>query len=177
MILDFGQPASGIVQFAYTVPDAEAAAAQWTKLTGIGPWFFRGPFTTKTSRYRGVVTPTRLYVAQAFSGHAMIELIEQQDDAPSVYRERIETSGYGFHHIARATNDFDGQFAEYREAGLELAYESVLPTGARLAYFNSQAEIGGMLELVEINDAQEAVYTNVFRAAQGWDGSEPLRIH
>lgn len=175
MILDFGQPVSGIVQFAYTVPDARAAAAKWTELTGIGPWFFRGPFTTKQAKYRGETVPTKLYVAQAFSGHAMIELIEQQDESPSVYRERVLDSGYGFHHIARGTQQYEEDFAKYRNLGLSLAYESVLPTGARLAYFDSTHEIGGMIELVELNAQQEAVYTRVYRAAQDWDGSEPFR--
>lgn len=175
MILDFGQPASGIVQFAYTVPDAESAAKRWTELTGIGPWFFRGPFTTRVAKYRGEVVQSRLYVAQAFSGHSMVELIEQQDDSPSVYRERIEVAGYGFHHIARGTQRFEEDFARYRDQGLAVAYESVLPTGARLAYFDANEELGGMVELVELNAAQEAVYTKVFRAAQGWDGTDPFR--
>lgn len=175
MILDFGQPVSGIVQFAYTVPDAEAAARRWTELTGIGPWFFRGPFTTQRAKYRGVVAPSRLLVAQAFSGHSMIELIEQQDDSPSVYRERVEALGYGFHHIARGTQRFDEDFAMYVEQGLVVVYESVLPTEARLAYFDATEELGGMVELVELNPAQEAVYTKVFRAAQGWDGADVFR--
>lgn len=173
--LEFGQPADGIVQFAYTVRDAKAAARQWTELTGIGPWFLRGPFTTQRSKYRGAVVPTRLLVAQAFSGHSMIELIEQQDDAPSVYKEHSGDSPYGFHHIARATQSFDADFASYRERGLDVAYESVLPTEARLAYFDSREALGGMIELVELNAAQEAVYTRVYRAAQDWDGTDLFR--
>lgn len=175
MILDFGQPTDGIVQFAFTVPDARAAAREWTELTGIGPWFMRGPFTTQRSKYRGEIVPTRLLVAQAFSGHAMVELIEQQDDAPSVYRERTGDARYGFHHIARGTQSFDEDFAAYEARGLEVAYESLLPTGARLTYFDSRYALGGMLELVELNAAQEAVYTRVYRAAQGWDGTDLFR--
>lgn len=177
MILDFGQPSSGIVQFAYTVPNVREAAQRWTDLTGIGPWFIRGPFTTTKSRYRGELAPARLVVAQAFSGHSMIELIEQQDNAPSVYRERIDVDGFGFHHVARSTLDFDADFAKYVAGGFSVAYESILPTNARLAYFDTTEELGGMVELVELTTAQEDVYTNVFRAAQGWDGTEPFRTH
>lgn len=177
MMLDFGQPVAGIVQFAYTVPNLQAAMKQWTDLTGIGPWFVRGPFTTQRAKYRGEVVPTRLVVAQAFSGHAMIELIEQLDDAPSVYRERVANGGFGFHHIARGTQNFEADVAAYAARGLALVYESVLPTAARLAYFDSNEELGGMIELVELNPAQEAVYTAVYRAAQDWDGSDPVRVH
>lgn len=177
MILDFGQPANGIIQFAYTVEDVYESARKWTELTGIGPWFVRGPFTTNQARYRGETVPTKLLVAQAFSGHAMIELIEQQDDSPSVYRERIAMGGYGFHHIARATLNFEADFERYTERGLTVAYESTLPTKARLAYFDASEHLGGMIELVEQTPAQEAVYTAVFRGAQGWDGKDLFRQH
>ena len=32
-----------------------------------------------------------------------------------------------------------------------------------------------MIELVEHTDAQERVYTDMYRAAIGWDGSDPIR--
>src|SRR5699024_3239868 len=70
-MLDFGQPSTGIIQFAYTVADVRQSAIHWTKLTGIGPWFLRGPFTTKDAKYRGEQVSNRLVVAQAFSGHNM----------------------------------------------------------------------------------------------------------
>ena len=32
-----------------------------------------------------------------------------------------------------------------------------------------------MIELVEHTQAQERVYTNIWRASVGWDGRDPLR--
>lgn len=177
MISDFGQPLGGIIQFAYTVPNARAAAELWTALTGIGPWFFRGPFVPTDARYRGEQVCSELLVAQAYSGHAMIELIEQRDEFPSVYRETVLERGHGFHHIARSTLDFDGDLTLAGQRGVEVVYESRLPTGARLVYLDTEEALGGMLELVEMTDAQETTYTRVFRAAQGWDGTDPHRVH
>jgi len=41
----------------------------------------------------------------SFAGHVMIELIEQHNDVPSVYRNIAEKRGYGFHHWGVATAD------------------------------------------------------------------------
>jgi hypothetical protein len=36
-------------------------------------------------------------------------------------------------------------------------------------------DLPGMIELVEHTAAQELVYTSMYRAAVGWDGSDPIR--
>ncbi|MCC4250178.1 MULTISPECIES: VOC family protein [Microbacterium] len=176
MRFDFGQPADGLIQFAYVVADLEASVAEWTSIANVGPWFLRGPFWTN-ARYRGRPSSNHLYVGQAYSGNTMLELIQQLDDSPSVYREVVEQRGYGFHHTGIGTLDYEGQVARHESQGFETAYESTLPTGARLSYFDTGRPLGGMLEIVEITPAQEAVYSNVYRAAQGWDGSAPIRKH
>ena len=83
-----------IVQHAYTVADIEAAALRETRACGIGPWFLRGPFTPPDARYRGEPSRATFTLARAFLGPVMVELIQQHDDEPSVFRERP----LGFHH-------------------------------------------------------------------------------
>jgi len=67
----------------------------------------------------------------------MIELIQENSAAPSVYRETIEKRGYGFHHWGVATRDFDRSVAEYEAAGHELAFFARVPTGGRVAYMDT----------------------------------------
>ena len=64
----------------------------------IGPWFVSGPFVPAKGFYRGEPTDMSLTLAVAFTGHMMVELIEQHDTKPSVYQETIKLKGHGFHH-------------------------------------------------------------------------------
>jgi hypothetical protein len=175
MQLDFGQPLSAVIQHAYVVADIERSMFDFAERLGVGPWFRRGPFTPPAGRYRGEPTSPTFSVARAFSGHAMLELIEQHDDAPSVYHEGDGPRRYGFHHWAKMTRDFDGDVARYAERGYEEAFYDVLPSGSRVIYVDATADLPGMIELVEHTAAQERVYTDIYEAAIGWDGIDPVR--
>ena len=83
-VLPWGQPLESIVQFAYVVEDAEAAALRYVERLGVGPWFLRGPFQPPAGIYRGSPTHATFEIAHAFSGGMMIELIAQHDSSPSV---------------------------------------------------------------------------------------------
>jgi hypothetical protein len=175
MRVDFGQPIGAIVQSGYVVEDIERAMAEFTAHLHVGPWFVRGPFTPPHGRLRGAPNTPSLTLARGFSGHLMIELIQQHDDGPSIYHERRGARSYGFHHWAVMSQDFDGDIARHARAGFPEAYYDVLPSGARIMYVDATAALGGMIELVELNDAQERVYTAMYRAAIGWDGADPVR--
>ena len=105
----------------------------------------------------------------------MVELIEQHDDAPSVFNERDGDGRYGFHHWGLYTRTFDDDLARYAALGYEEAYSDRLPTGSRVLYLDATRDFPGMIELLEHSDAQERFYTEMYRAAVGWDGSDPIR--
>jgi hypothetical protein len=175
MLLDVGQPIGGICQFAYVVEDIESSALAYTRELGLGPWFVRGPFQPPEGVYRGHPTQASFTLARAFSGHMMVELIQQHDDSPSVYHEGDGPRVYGFHHWAVFCKDLDAELERCAAQGYEQAYSDRLPSGARIVYVDSTADLPGMIELVEYTEAQEDVYTNIYRASIGWDGSDPIR--
>jgi methylmalonyl-CoA/ethylmalonyl-CoA epimerase len=160
-----------IVQHAYTVADIETAALAETRTLGIGPWFLRGPFTPPHARYRGAPNTATFTLARAFRGPVMVELIQQHDEEPSVFRERP----LGFHHWATMPADFEAELARLHGKGFQTAFEDVLPTGARIAYVDTSTDLPGMLELVERTPDQLASYGRIHAASLDWDGSEPLR--
>jgi hypothetical protein len=175
MELSFGQPLGSIVQHAYVVKSIDRAVADYVDRLGIGPWFHRGPFQPARARYRGEPTSVVFSLARAFSGHVMLELVEQHDDTPSVFHPTSDERRYGFHHWAVFTQQFDADIERYGALGYEVAYADVLPSGARVVYVDSTRDLPGMIELVEHTDAQEQVYDTIYRASIGWDGGEPLR--
>ncbi|MEN3283944.1 MAG: hypothetical protein V7607_5084 [Solirubrobacteraceae bacterium] len=174
-LLAFGQPDGGVTQFAYFVEDIETAAAQMSAQLRVGPWFVRGPFRPPEGRLRGEPNQPLVSLARGFAGHAMFELVQQHDDGPSVYHEDGGPRRYGFHHWAIVTSRFDDDVARLAAAGCAEAFSDRLPSGARVVYMDSTGRLPGMIELVERTDAQEEVYAAMYRAAVGWDGSEPIR--
>ena len=174
-LLDFGQPFGGVAQLAYVVEDMENAIGQFTSHLNVGPWFVRGPFVPPKGRLRGQPNSPTLTLARGFSGHTMVELIVQHDEGPSVYHEVGGPRRYGFHHWAVMTETFEEEIERYAAAGFDEAYFDVLPSGSRVMYVDSTADLPGMIEIVEYTPALERVYTEMYRAALGWDGSDPIR--
>jgi glutathione S-transferase len=89
----FGGPRGGIIQMAYTVADIRAAIAYWIRDLKVGPWFLLDHFTGADPVYRGGPSQADVAIAMAFAGHMQIELIQPNDDHPSVYRETITRRG------------------------------------------------------------------------------------
>jgi hypothetical protein len=171
----FGQPDNGIIQTAYVVENIRQAMDHWVKKLKVGPWFLLEHFTGEQPRYRGGPSHADVALAMSFAGHMMIELIEQHNDAPSVYRETIERRGYGFHHWGVATSHFDRDVEQYRASGYEQAFLARVPTGGRVSYMDTTAHLPGMVELIELGASFDPAFSGFYRATIGWDGKDPVR--
>jgi Glyoxalase/Bleomycin resistance protein/Dioxygenase superfamily len=174
-LVGFGQPDDGIIQMAYVVKDIHAAMHEWVSKLKVGPWFLLDHFTGNDPVYRGQPSKADVSLAMAFAGHMNIELIQPNNDAPSVYREVIERRGYGFHHWGRATRHFDRDVEQYRAAGHEVGFICGVPSGGHVAYMDTTQQLPGFVELIELGDAFEQVFSRFYRASIGWDGTEPVR--
>jgi hypothetical protein len=73
------------------------------------------------------------------------------------------------------TGTIDGDLERLSALGHEEAFSDRLPSGARVVYVDARPDLPGMIELVEHTEAQEQVYTQMYRASVGWDGSDPRR--
>jgi len=173
--LDFGQPELGIFQMAYVVADIDAAMAQWTRDLRVGPWFLLDRFTGEDPIYRGAPSQMAVTIAMAFAGHMQIELLQPLDDHRSVYRETIDRQGHGFHHYGIGSRDFEGDIARYEAQGYELAFRAGVPTGGSVGYMDTKGALPGFVELIELSDVMEQVFTGFYAASLGWDGSDPIR--
>jgi hypothetical protein len=174
-LLNFGQPDDGVVQMAYVVEDIQRAMKQWAEQLKVGPWFLLEHFTGVDPAYRGRPSEADVAIAMGFAGHMMIELIQPNNDAPSVYREVIDQRGYGFHHWGIASKDFDRDVTGYKQRGAELAFFARVPSGGRIAYMDTTAQLPGMVELIELGADFEPMFTGFYRASLGWDGKHPVR--
>jgi hypothetical protein len=82
------------MQIAYIVPDLKTAIEQYVGQMKIGPWFVSDHFAGEQKTYRGAPTNVDMTIAMSYSNQMCIELIQQLNDAPSVYteiRDRLAT--------------------------------------------------------------------------------------
>jgi len=84
-----------IRQNGYVVRDVEAAMKHWTEVLGVGPFFYFERVPIEGFRYRGEPSPLEASIALANSGPLQIELIEQRNDAPSMYRDFLAAGREG----------------------------------------------------------------------------------
>ncbi|WP_321389545.1 VOC family protein [Emcibacter sp.] len=175
MYYGFGQPNNGVMQTSFIVPDLQAAIDSWVTELNVGPWFVLDHFTGGDPVYRGAPSESAITLAMSFAGHMNIELIQPLDDKPSVYKEFIDERGYGFHHYGVSTTRFDKDVAEYEARGYDLAFLATVPTGGRVGYMDTRANLPGMLEFIEASESTDQAFTKFYAASLTWDGSDPVR--
>ena len=170
-----------IRQIAFVVADLDAAITHWTSALGIGPFFVRRRVTPESFRYRGVASPAPcISIALANSGDVQVELVEQHDDRPSGWRERLVRSHDGLQHVASwlTRAEYDATYERASSNGAIVVHEGVLPsTGVRFAYFTIGTEASElMFEIADIAEPQAyARMQRIAEAARGWDGRDPVR--
>jgi len=172
----FGQPHNGVIQMAYIVEDISSAMHSWAEQMNVGPWFLIDHFTGLNAKYRGGPTDADISLAMGYAGHMQIELIQPNDNKPSVYKEVFEARGWGFHHFGIPSFNFDADVAKYEAKGYELAFIAGVPTGGSVAYMDTHGELPGMLELIEVGPTMDEMFTKFYRASIDWDRSNPVRV-
>lgn len=164
-------------QIGYVVTDLDTAVADWLNL-GVGPWFVMRDLAQRVT-YRGEPCEVTLSLALANSGDLQIELIQQTDDTPSIFTEFLR-SGSGFHQLAYWTDDFDATMASVAAAGWPVVWSGGEGQGVRYAYIEpggseSVGRLATIIEIMELTDDSAGMAAFVRQAAEGWDGSDPIR--
>jgi len=163
------------MQLCWVVPDLDAAMDRWVKTAGAGPFFVFEDVHFEASHYRGTpadIAPHRAAIGQ--HGDMQIELICPLDDTPGIWSDVVKPGGFGFHHTALYCENYEAEKAALIEAGHELAFEGLM-MGAKTGYVDTVATLGFMTELITANPIAAQVFGAFRDAAQGWDGSDPVR--
>ena len=132
-----------IRQIGYVVTDLDRAIASWVEL-GVGPWLvIRG--LPMRALYRGEPCETTLSLALSNSGELQIELIQQQDDTPSIFTEFLAANGPGYHQLAYWAEDFDATMKAVEDAGWPVVWSGGEGFGVRFAYVEPPNRPAGLL--------------------------------
>lgn len=171
-------PVRPIFQSAYLVDDIETAAEHWSSGIGAGPFFVTAHHRATSFSFRGRPVEADVSYAFGYSGYLQIQLIEQHDDTPSIYRD-MSPSGSGHHHVARLVEEhaFDDERDRIVAMGFELACE-LTANGIRACYLDTRTSIGVLTELHSITPRILTTFGRWRDAHADWDGTgSPLRHH
>jgi hypothetical protein len=163
------------VQLCWIVPDIEASIRHWVETTGAGPFFLFEDLHFEDGVYRGQpsdIQPCRAAIGQF--GETQIELVAPTTPGPGLWTELVPKGQLGFHHVGLYCTDYDAERAAYLAGGAEMAFEGLM-MGAKTCYIDTVSTLGFMTELITANPIAEMVFGQFKQAAQGWDGTDPIR--
>ena len=164
-----------LFQQAYLVSDLERSIDHWHRLYGAGPFAVAPHHRTDRFEYRG--TPTEADVSYAFGylGGLMIQLIEQHDDRPSIYREMYGPGEEGFHHVAYLVHDFEAEAARLEGLGFEPACR-LYADRVDAAYYDTRAATGGFTEIHGDPPHILEAFAAWQRAHERWRPGDPILL-
>ena len=165
-----------IVQNAYVVTDVFESAARMTELVGAGPFFVIEHIALSECLYRGEPVEFDHTSAYGQCGPIMIELVQQNNEGPSAFRDMYGPGEEGLHHVASFTDDFDAEVARYASMGYAAANLATTASGTRFAYIDTRALLGHMVEFYQDDATIRGFYAMVAAASDGWDGTDPMRV-
>lgn len=165
-----------VTQNGYVVRDIDAAMKHWVEVLGVGPWYYMDRVETDWFRHRGRDSAVELSIALANSGDLQIELIQQRNDAPSMYREFLDAGREGLQHMSYWTRDYQGLYDKALGLGYRIGHEGQIGgEQGRFAYFDTEGHPGTVIEISDISGSKGAFFEHIRRAAADWDGGRPIR--
>ena len=133
-------------QKAYVVKDLQAGVEHWNRLFNAGPFILVPHHKTDRFDYRGTQQEADVSYAFGYLGDMMIQLIEQHDDTPSIYRDMYAAGQDGFHHVGVLVHEFEAEFRRLESLGFECATR-LFADGVDAAYFDTRDAIGCFTEI------------------------------
>jgi catechol 2,3-dioxygenase-like lactoylglutathione lyase family enzyme len=112
------------------------------------------PLSRSEAEYKGKPTEARGKLAFFNFGNTTLELIEP-DSEPSCWREFLDRNGPGFHHFAFKVKGMKDKIATFEKSGYPLLQKGEFE-GGRYAYFDTEKQLGSLIELLEFDKARAA---------------------
>jgi hypothetical protein len=147
-----------ICQNGYVVRDVRAAMDHWIDVMGVGPWFYFDRVKIENS------------------GDIQIELIQQRNDAPSMYKEFLDSGREGLQHVAYWTKEYQAVYDRVLSLGYKVGHEGQIGgEQGRFAYFDTEFHSGTVIELSDVSGPKGGFFEYVRQASVDWDGGDPIR--
>jgi hypothetical protein len=162
-----------VMQIAFVPDDFDAALTHWTSVMGVGPFFVLEHIALEEMRYRGEPSDCMFTIALAYWGDVQVELIRQENDVPSIYRDMPNAGA--MHHVCILTDDIAAAKATALAAGADLLVEAKVGADGGVIYVDTHGYPGGIVEVLQPASGSDALFAMIREAARTWDGSDPVR--
>ncbi|MBY8858675.1 VOC family protein [Nocardia sp. CA2R105] len=165
------------MQVGMIVNDLEQALTFWTEVMDVGPWIvIEQSLGDREFVHRGEVSPVDMSVAFSYIGETQFELIAQNNDAPSAYREFLEEGREGVQHLAFWPDDYEHACAELERRGFEEVTVVRTADGEKnVSYFAGPPLLGVLIEVIPVTEARRQYVAAMEALARTWDGTRPIR--
>lgn len=118
-----------IIQIAYFVNDSREAALRAVREHGAGPFFMLERIQLAWAEHRGKRQDFLHTSAYGQWGGVMIEMVQQDEEGPSPFRDMYRPGEEGIHHLAMMVDSLDRAYEAVKAEGYELAARAETPTG------------------------------------------------
>jgi hypothetical protein len=138
-----------LVQIGIVVADRDRTTQALTSLFGVGPFrFVEWPDRPESKYYyRGVEEQVRIRQAFVQLGNVEVELIEPLEGR-SGYRDFLEETGGGIHHLLFEVSDIDPAIQELERSGITVLQSGTgIRPGTRWALLDTRELLGFLVEL------------------------------
>ncbi|MET0169726.1 MAG: VOC family protein [Aliihoeflea sp.] len=164
-----------IRQLGFVVPDIEQAMDHWTRVIGVGPFYYNPRVPIEDYTYAGQRYEPHNSVALANAGYIQVELIQCRNDVPSMYKDFVDAGNWGLQHTAYWTQDYDRDLANMEAEGFTVKMSGKVGADGRFAYFDKETHPGTVIELSEVKGPKGRLFDLIREASEGWDGRDPIR--
>ncbi|MFT3864340.1 MAG: VOC family protein [Solirubrobacterales bacterium] len=157
----------------YVVEDLASGVERFAAATGAGPFLAIEHMEFDEVTYRG--GPAAYDHSSAFGayGELLVEITQVFSAEPPELREALG-GAFGIGHLGFVVDDPEAEVARLAAAGCEIFHTG--RTGPASATWLTGGELfGHSIELLRRAPELEGFYAQVRAAADGWDGSDPLR--
>jgi methylmalonyl-CoA/ethylmalonyl-CoA epimerase len=139
-----------LVQIGIVVPDLDKTTGLLNSLFGIGP--FRSVVWPNRpgSKYQHRGVEEHILISQAFVqlGQVEIELIQPLEGERNAYKEFLDQTGGGIHHVLFEVKDIDPVLEALAESGVTVLQSGTgIRPGTRWALLDTQEKLGFLVEL------------------------------
>ena len=162
-------------QMGFVVRDIDKAMRHWVAVCGIGPWYIAEKlplhgFWYKEQRYDDI----HLTIALANSDDVQLELIQQRDDTPSMYRDFLAAGHEGLQHWSSWPENYHELLNRAVNSGWTIGQRGESPRGT-FVYFLNEGHPGTVIEMAEPTPTRRRIFDAVREAAVDWDGRDAIR--
>lgn len=164
-----------LAQTAYFVPDIRIAALDAHRRFGAGPFFIINRIQLSYGMHRGQECKFVHSSAYGQWGNVMMELVQQDVEGPSPFRDMYAPGESGLHHMATIVESQQEAYAHYQACGFEVATIARTMTGTEFAFIDATKTLGHMIEVYEGTEGLRGFYEMVRKASIGWDGHDIIR--